>query len=162
VICRKLKLAWFMSVLVLAGLISSCQRQRFAKGIVTTTPTSIGSDWVSIPMADQLTAQWDKQMVFVDVSSSFAASYNPLGIRLDDGSIAAPEAELISQQGQKQPLRLVGLISGHQVQFSGDQIPRGTSFSELRIRSPRDLNCSRITWLSYMPHDSKYSKDTSN
>jgi hypothetical protein len=160
--CRRLKLTWFTGVLVLVGFISSCHRQRFAEGVVTTTPTSIGSDWVSVPMANPLIAQWDKQLVFVNVSSTFAVSYNPLGIRSDDGSIAAPEAELITKEGQKQPLRLVGLISGDQVIFSGDQIPLGSSFSELRIRSPRDLNCSRITWLSYMPQDSKYSKYISN
>jgi hypothetical protein len=155
---RKLRPAWFLTVLVLVGFVTACSRHRFSDGVITIVPTSVGSDWVNIPMTDPLTAKWDMQIIFVDVNSSFQISYNPLGIRLEDGSVAAPEAELITKSGQSQPLRLVGLISGEQVQFGSDQIPRGSSFSELRIRSPQALNCSRMSWVSYMPQDSKFSK----
>jgi hypothetical protein len=160
--CRKLKLAWFLSVLVVVGFISSCRRHRFTEGVITSVPTSVGSDWVNVPMVDPFIAKWDAQIIFVDVNSSFQVSYDPMGIRLDDGSIAAPEAELINKAGQRQPLRLVGLISGKQVQFSIDHIASGSSFSDLRIRSRKALNCSRITWMSYMPQDSKFSKYISN
>jgi hypothetical protein len=156
-----LKLAWFLSVLVLVGLISSCRPHRFTEGIITTVPTSVGSDWVSILMVEPMTAKWDAQTIAVEVNSSFQVSYKPVGIKLNDGSVAAPEAELITKEGQRQPLRLVGLTSG-ELYFSSDQIARGNTFSELRIRSPKTLNCSRITWMSYMPQDSKYSKYISN
>ena len=99
-------------------------------------------------MVDPLIARWDRQTILVEVNSSFQVSDAPLGIRLDDGSIAAPEAELSSKEGHRQPLRLVGLASGDFILFGSDQIARGSSFSDLRIRSPKALHCFRITWIS--------------
>jgi hypothetical protein len=145
----KLELAWFLSVLVLVGYISSCRRPRFTEGVITAVPTSIGPDWVNIPMVDPLIARWDRQTILVEVNSSFQVSDAPLGIRLDDGSIAAPEAELTTKEGHREPLRLVGLASRDLIQFSSDQVARESSFSDLRIRSPKALHCFRITWISH-------------
>lgn len=152
---RKLKFAWFLSIFVSLGLTFSCRRQRFTEGVLTTVSTSIGADWVNIPTPDASIAKWDSLMVFVEINSAFQVGNDPFGIRLDDGSIAAPEAELVSKAGQTKPLRLVGLVSGEEIQFGGDQIARGSSFSTLRVRSPRALRCSRITWISYMSQDCK-------
>lgn len=154
---RKLKFAWFLSMFVSLGFTFSCGRQRlrFTEGVLTKVSTSIGADWVNIPTLDASIAKWDSLIVLVEVNSDFQVGNDPLGIRLDDGSIAAPEAELVSKAGQSKPLRLVGLVSGEEVWFGGDQIARGSSFSTLRIRSPKALNCSRITWISYMPQDCK-------
>lgn len=151
--CRKFRFAWFLSVLVLAGFIPSCRHHRFAEGVITNVPTSVGPDWVNIPIAEPLIAKWDSLIIFVEVKSSFQVSQYPLGIGLDDGSIAAPEAELITKAGQRQPLRLVGLTSGEEAVFSSEQIPPGSSFSDLRIRSPKPLNCFVITSISYMRKD---------
>jgi hypothetical protein len=145
--CLRLKLACFISVLVFVGFVSSCRRQRMTQGVVTTVPTLVGANWVSISMADPLIAKWDNQFIFVDFTSSFQVTSNPVGIRLDDGSIAAPEAELITKAGQRQPLRLARL-GEEELVFSSNQIARGRTFYELRIRSPKALNCSRIIWVS--------------
>jgi hypothetical protein len=152
---RKLKFAWFLIVSVLLGFSFSCRRQRFTEGVLTNVSTSIDADWVNIPIPDPSFVKWDSLIVFVEVNSSFQVGNDSLGIRLDDGSIGAPEAELITKAGQRKPLRLAGLDSGEGVQFSGDQIARGSTFSNLRVRSPKTLNCSRITWISYMPQDCK-------
>src|SRR5713101_4965885 len=151
--CRKLTFALFLSALVLAGFIPSCHRHRFAEGIVTSNPTSVGSDWVNIPIADPLVAKWDSVMILVNVNSSLKATYNPLGIRLDDGSIAVPEAELITTAGQRQPLHLFSFDDAGGIYFSSEQIASGRRFSALRIRSPKVLNCFLITWTSYMRKD---------
>lgn len=154
---RKLEFAWFLSMFVWLGFTFSCGRQRlrFTEGVLTQVSTSIAADWVNIPTPDASIARWDSLIVFVEVDSGFQVGNDPLGIRLDDGSVAAPEAELVSKTGQTKPLHLVGLVSGEEVWFGSDQIARGSSFSTLRIRSPKALNCSRITWVSYMPQDCK-------
>ncbi len=149
--------ARYLALFLLVGLISSC-RPRVTGGVIRSEPISLSSDWLTIPLSEPLTAKWEVQLVEVEVSSSFQVSYNPLGIRLDDGSIVVPEAELVSQAGKTQPLPLVGLIGGKELQFGSNKIARGTSFSELRIRSPISLVSSRISWLSYMPQDSQYGK----
>jgi hypothetical protein len=151
--CRKSTFAWFLTVLVLVAFGFSCRRQRFIEGVITTLPTSVGPDWVNIPTPDPSIAKWDSLIIFAEVNSSFQVSNDPLGIRLDNGSIAAPEAELITKAGQRQALRLVRLVSEEEVQFSTDHIAHGSSFADLRIRSAKALHCSRITWVSYMPQD---------
>ena len=139
-------------MLVSFGFVSACRRHRFAEGVITNVPTSVGSDWVNIPMANPLIAKWDSVIIFVNVNSTFQISHDPLGIRLDDGSIAAPVAELITKTGQRHSLRLSGLTSG-EVDFGSDDIAPGSSFSDLRIWSPKALRCYQITWVSYMARD---------
>ncbi len=140
-----------------AVIISSC-RPRIAGGIIKSEPTLLNSDWLSIPLSEPVVAKWDVQLIYVEVSSGFQVSHDPLGIRLDDGSVAAPEVELVSKAGQRQAFPLVGIV-GKELQFRRDQIARGSRFSELRIRSPIPLACSQISWVSYMPQDSKYRSD---
>lgn len=149
---RRLKVAWFLNVLVLVGL-TSCRRNRIAGGDITTATTSVGADWVSISFAEPMIAKWDMQLIRVETTSSFQVNYAPLGIRLADGSVVAPELELVNNRGERRPLRLVGLIPGKEIQFSSDQIERGSTFSQLTIRSPILLVCSQMSWISYMPQD---------
>ena len=137
-------------MLVLVGLASSCG-PRVTGGDIKTGSTSVSSDWVSVPLPQPITAKWDVQLVYVDVSSPFQVSYDPLGIRLEDGTVAVPELELVTTAGQKEPFQLKGAISRTVIIFRNDQIARGTTFSELRMRSPVPLVSSRISWISCMP-----------
>src|SRR5690349_21254418 len=98
---RKLKFAWFLTVSVLLGFSFSCRRQRVTERVLTNVSTSIGADCVNIPIPDPSFVKWDSLIVFVEVNSDFQIGNAPLGIRLDDGSIAVPEAELVTKAGQR-------------------------------------------------------------
>lgn len=141
---------------VLVGLASSCG-PRVTGGDIKTGTTSVSADWVSVPLSQPITAKWDVQLIYVDVNSPFQVSYDPLGIRLEDGTVAAPQLELVTTTGQKQPFRL-GAISRSVIIFRSDDIARGTTFSELRMRSPIPIVSSRISWLSCMPGEGKVGK----
>jgi hypothetical protein len=141
-----------LGLIVVVGLISSCQR--ITMGVIKNEPTSASADWGSIPLSKPVIAKWDVQVIYVNVSTKHQSSTDPLGIRLEDGSIIAPEIELVSKTGQREPFRFVG-FSNSDLVFENDHIARGSSFSELRIRSLKPLVCSQIRWVSYMPKDTK-------
>jgi hypothetical protein len=154
---KRSRIGRYLLLSLFAAIISSC-RPRIAGGIIKGEPTSLNSTWLTIPLSEPVVAKWDVQLIYVEVNSSFQVSHDPLGIQLDNGSIAIPEVELVTKAGQRQIFRLVG-INGKEMQFSSDQIARGSKFSELKIRSPIPLVCSQISWVSYMPQDSKYRSD---
>jgi hypothetical protein len=77
-----------------------------------------------------------------------------MGIRLQDGSVVAPEIQLVETTGQSVPFEFVG-FSNSELFFESERLPRGTAFSELRIRSSKPLTCSNIEWISYMPRTTK-------
>jgi hypothetical protein len=122
--------------------------------VMKSEPISADSDWRGVPLSKPVTAKWDVQVIYVDVSTKHESSVRPLGIRLEDGSTIAPEIELVGKTGQMEPFRFVG-FSNSDLVFENDHIARGSSFSELRIRSPKPLVCSQIKWISYMPEDTK-------
>ena len=151
---RRIRISWSLGLFLLVGLISSCG-PRITGGVVKNVPTDLSSDWLSIELPEPVTAKWDVQLIYVDVSSRFQFSYDPPGIRLEGGGVGTPEVELINKTGLTQTFQLASVASGGFV-FRNDRIARGSRFSRLRIRSPIPLVCSRIRWISYMPQDSKY------
>ena len=139
-------------IALLVGLISACQRITF--GVIRDQPIALSSNWLSVSLSRPVTAKWDVQAIYVGVGSKHQSSTDPLGIRLEDGSIVKPEIELVTKTGEVQPFRFVGFSNADLV-FENDHIARGSSFAELRIRSPKPVVCSRISWISYMPQDTK-------
>ena len=132
----------------------TCGCQRISFGVITDQSISVTSDWVSISMPKPVTAKWDVQAIYLDVISKHESSIDPMGTRLQDGSVVKPEIELLTETGQVQSFRFVG-FSNAELVFENDHIVRGSTFSKLRIRSPKPLVCSRIKWVSYMPEDTK-------
>jgi hypothetical protein len=141
-----------LCLLVLIGLISCCQRVSMA--VMEAGPISSGVDWRSIPLSKPVTSKWDVQAIYVSVRTKHESSVNPLGIRLGDGSTFVPEIQLVSQTGQIEQFPFVG-FSNSDLVFQNDHIDRGSSFSELRIRSAEPLVCVQLRWISYMPQDTK-------
>jgi hypothetical protein len=141
-----------LGMLVLIGLISCSQR--ISMRTLETGPIPASSDWRSVPLSEPLNAKWDVQAIYVNIETKHESSVTPLGISLGGGSTIAPEIELVDRTGQIAPFRFVG-FSNSDLVFQNDHIARGSSFSELRIRSPQPLVCSQMRWISYMPKDTK-------
>lgn len=150
---KYIKHSWLLGLLILVNL-TSCH-QRIAGDIIRNKPILVSSDWLSIPLLSPVRAEWDVQIIYLDLSNKFEPSFAPMGIRLDGDSIITPEVELVSKAGQKEPFHLSGFVNANRLTFENSQIPRGSTFSELRIRSPKPLVLSRISWTSYMPGDTK-------
>jgi hypothetical protein len=145
------KSALCLGLFVLIGL-SCCQR--VSVEAMEVGPISTGFDWRNVALSKPVTSKWDVQAIAVSVTTKHESSVNPLGIRLEDGSNFAPEIQLVDQTGRIEQFRLVG-FSNSDLVFENDRIARGSSFSELRIRSAEPLVCGRLRWISYMPQDTK-------
>jgi hypothetical protein len=152
---KRLRNTCFTAIFLMAGFIAGCG-PRITGGVIGSAVTPIGEQWTSIPLSHPAVAKWDVQLIYLTVSPKFRPSFAPLGIQEDDGSIITPEVKLINKAGQEQQFRLSALINGEELVFRNDQIARRSTFSEIRIRSPKPLVCSRISWISFMPQDTKY------
>jgi hypothetical protein len=140
-------------VLLAVNLVSiACERA--SKVTIRSEPTPVGSEWHGISLSQPITTKWDVQMIYLKIDTQHEISLKPLGLRLVDGSIITPEIELVRNTGKVDTFRFVG-FSGSDVMYENDGISRGTAFSEIRLRSPKPLQCSNIKWISYMPEDTK-------
>ena len=144
---------WFMVVILACGLIS-CMR-RMTSVPISNEPLTVGPDWVEIPLVQPLAADWRSQVVRVTVKTKFESNISPLGLRLEGGLLATPEIDAITDGGIHQTFHLASFQNATIVSFENDQIPRGTRFVRLRMRSSTPLVISAVTWISYMPEDTK-------
>ena len=149
---RHCKSALCLCLPVLIGLISSCQRVSMV--VMEAGPIPTGFDWRNVALSKLVTSKWDVQAIYVSVRTKHESSVNPLGIRLGYGSTFVPEIQLVGQNGRIEQFRFVGFNNSDLV-FQNDHIARGTSFSELRIRSAEPLVSGQLRWISYMPQDTK-------
>lgn len=137
--------------LLLALSLSACQsRPQIAGGVIKGTPVVLGPDWLDLNLTKPIIAKWDRQVVFLSISSDVVTSDVPLGAKATDGSVFTPEIEIYDDSGREYTLQLIG-IAEHELQFGNEKIPKGTRFSRIRIRSPKRLPCSEISWMSYVP-----------
>jgi hypothetical protein len=147
-----------LAVVLFAALcsLSSC-RHRIREIVIGSDPMKIGPEWVQIPLPPSVSAKWQYQTIRLTLITKFALNINPSGIRLEDGSVTLPEADLIADSGAKHTLACGGYERSHGEGvdcFSAD-ISRGTHFVQLRMRSSQPIILSKIIWISYMPQDTK-------
>jgi hypothetical protein len=141
-------------MMALACTLTSCQH-RMSWAAISNGPLRIDSDWVEVPLTKPLSADWSTQIVRATVGTKFEASIHPMGLRLQDGTFSTPEIDLVTEGGIHQVLDLAAFENSDILQFESDRITRGTRFVRLRMRSSRPLLLSNITWISYMPEDTK-------
>ena len=136
--------------------LSSC-RHRIREIVIESDPLKIGQEWVQIALPPSVSAEWQYQTVRLTLTTKFALNINPGGIRLEDGSVTLPEVDLIADSGARHTFACGGYERSDGVGvdcFSAD-VPRGTHFVQLRMRSLQPIILSKIIWISYMPQDTK-------
>jgi hypothetical protein len=136
--------------------LSSC-RHRIREIVIESDPPKIGPEWVQIALPPSVKAEWQYQTVRLILTTKFALNINPSGIRLEDGSVTLPEADLIADSGAKHTFACGGYerSDGVGVECFSADVPRGTHFVQLRLRSSQPIILSKIIWISYMPQDTK-------
>lgn len=144
-------------ILVLIALtvgVCSCG-QRMTSSVISDSRLVVGPQWVQVELPQSFATTWDYQLVELTLVTKFTPSDDPWGIRLDDGSVVLPQVKLITKQGSEEGLGFEGFPGSNRVSFGNDHIARGSYVKKLEIRSPKPLILSRITWISYMPQDTK-------
>ena len=145
----------FVSIVFICTL-ASCGPPRITFFQVSNASLTVGPDWVELSPVQPPTADWDEQEVKVSVPDNrFNLNLNPLGLKREDGVILIPEVDATTAQGTLQRFRFDGLSGPDDLTFASDKIPRGTRFVRLRIRCSALITISKVTWISYMPEDTK-------
>jgi hypothetical protein len=148
---------WPLGFVVLVVLLFSSCGQRITQVIIKDSPTTVGPDWVEIPLPKRVAANWDAQQLRVIVSTKFEESTHPWGIKLADGSIVVPEFALATDGEANYDLHLEGFADSNTVEilFGSDIVPKGSRFAQLRARCSKPIVLSRVEWISYMPENTK-------
>jgi hypothetical protein len=149
-IMRALLFLWPLVVLVNSG----CEEHQ-STTVIVDRPVKISAEWVTLPFPHPLvaTALW-AQDVLVSVSSSHERNAQPLSLRMPDGTLVAPDVEVLTSDGLWLPLHM-GFYgedaSFSSTAFSGD----GNTFVAVRLKSARPIMVSRVEWDSYDPREVK-------
>jgi len=101
-----------------------------------------------------VSADWRSQAVICEVGTKYEINHIPFAMKLQDGSIVIPELELVSSRGVSFPFKFTG-FSNTDITFDNDDVPKETRFVALRMRSSKPIVFSKLTYISYMPEDTK-------
>ena len=115
--------------------------------------TTITSEWLEIKADPALKFSGKTPLVILKLEG-YAPDFGSQKLRYPDGTLAAPEVQLIDDQGNVFPLYL--LMAQHRDRtgsnamggagFGNLDLPRDRSYVKLRIRSEKPINCSKIIW----------------
>lgn len=152
----KFRAACSCVVIVVAALCCSCGG-RIDEVALVKSPISIGPEWTELALPNSVVAKWDAQMVYATLDSGAEPTDHPPVLKSKNGVLFTPQLDLISDRGINYVLSPGGFLLGDDVEvsFNGDNVPRGTHFVRLRLRSSQPVTLGPIEWFSYMPEDTK-------
>jgi len=127
-------------------------------------PIVITSDWTEIKPKQPLIMDRPVQEIVLALDKTIQLDPLNWKLLLSDGTSATPEVQLIDRSGniydlpgysadeRKGEVWLRGFGMGL---VASQQLPAGTVFTTVRLRSDRSVRCSRISWRTYDPKDLK-------
>lgn len=110
-------------------------------------PRTLSQDWAEILLNPPLThspGQWCSMTFYV--ADSVSPDYESKGLRLDDGSIVIPEVQLVDVNGNAHNL-VQNAVGPTSITFGFPSLPGTSEYKAVRMRSYKDLRCSRIVCL---------------
>lgn len=135
-------------------LLVSCG-QRITQTVIDNAPVTVGPRGTEIRLTHAVVADWSCQVIRTEVATHFSLSTDPWGLKLDDGSVVVPEVDLTSDSGKEYSFKLTRFRNTDVVDFENDGIERKTRFVRVEMRSAEPVVLSSVTWISYMPQDTK-------
>ena len=120
-------------------------------------PITISSEWSELTPDKPLKAERAEQELTLEFAEPVTPILEIWSLRLGDGSVTKPEAQLIDEQGEVSNLGSyalgpdgMGLYAG-----GGSSLPKDRKYVRARVRSDRPLKLSRVFWRCYNPWDKK-------
>jgi len=114
----------------------------------------ITSEWLEIKGDPPFQISGKTPLVILKLEDNYTPDFTSQKLRYPDGTLAAPEVQLIDDQGNVFPLHL--LMAQHRDRtgsnamggagFGNLDLPRDRNYVSLRIRSEQPMKCSRIIW----------------
>ena len=116
--------------------------------------TTITSEWLELKPDPALTFSGKTPLVILKLEGDYAPDFSSQKLRYPDGTLDAPDVQLIDEQGSVFPLHL--LMAQHRDRsgsnamggagFGNLDLPRDRTFSKLRIRSEKPMKCYKLIW----------------
>jgi hypothetical protein len=116
--------------------------------------TTITSAWLEIKADPALKVSGKTPLVILKLEDDYAPDFGSQKLRYPDGTMGAPDVQLIDNQGNVYPLHF--LMAQHRDRsgsnamggagFGNLDLPRDRSYGTLRIRSDQPMKCYKIIW----------------
>jgi len=116
--------------------------------------TAITSAWLEIKADPGLMVSSKMPLVILELEGDYAPDFGLQKLRYPDGTLGAPDVQLIDDQGNVFPLHFLMVHhrdrSGSNAMggagFGSLDLPRDRKFGKLRIRSEKPMKCYKIIW----------------
>jgi len=116
--------------------------------------TAITSQWLEIKPDPMLKPSSKTPLVILELESDYAPDFDSQRLRYPDGTLGAPDVQLVDEQGNIFPLHFLMVHHRNRsgsnalggVGFGASDLPRGRSYGKMRIRSEKPMKCSKIIW----------------
>lgn len=116
--------------------------------------TAISPEWLEIVPKEPLRTERQVQYLVLDVAEPFEPDYANWSLRLKDGSLVQPKAQLSDEYGVIYDLTSPALDEKG-IAFKNSDLPRDRAYRTVRIRSDKPIKLSRVYWRCYNPWDLK-------
>jgi len=123
---------------------------------------SVPAEWTVIPVKPPVKVEKQIQEVLLVVSDARVNTGRKFGVAfLPDGTKIEPELEIADENGQWYRLGAGGSFSvtdydrdtetmaATSIGYKLEELPKGTRFESLRIRSSTPFTCKKIRWHTY-------------
>lgn len=118
--------------------------------------TAITSEWLEIQPAPVLKPSSKTSFVILELEGDYTPDFQAQRLHFPDGSLGMPEVQLVDELGNVFPLHFLMVHhrdrTGSNVMggagFGANDLPANRSYSKVRVRSDKPLQCSRIIWRS--------------
>lgn len=120
---------------------------------------TLSDQWLEIAPEGGLKPERRIHEVVLNFSEPLEPDYKVWGVRLKDGSVVAPEVQLIDQNGTTYQLTTSSLdrtgmsFSMRDSQTHREVLPTDRTYRAVRIRCDKPIMCSSVVWRCYNPWD---------
>ena len=116
----------------------------------------ITSQWSEIRPTPPLKTSGKTPLVILELEGDYTPDFQSQMLRFPDGTLGMPEVQLVDEHGNAFPLHFLMVHhrdrSGSPVMggagFGAPDLPADRSYSQVRVRSDKPMNCSKLIWRS--------------
>ena len=117
---------------------------------------AITSQWSEIKPTPPLKTSGTTALVILELEGDYTPDFQSQMLRFPDGTLGMPEVQLVDEHGNVFPLRFLMVHhrdrSGSPVMggagFGAPDLPADAGYSQVRVRSAKPMNCSKVIWRS--------------
>jgi hypothetical protein len=145
-----------VGLVLLVALGSGCGKD-YTETVIFDRTETISQQWLTVRFPRPILSEEQRvQELLATVSTPYEISTDPLGMRMQNGTVLWPEVEIQMEDGYWLPLRSRGFW-GRLATFSTERggFGDGKKYVSVRLRCTSPVAISRLVWNSYDPKEVK-------